>query len=527
MLIDSRDLAGGTELRADVCIVGSGPAGATIALELEGSGLDVLVLEAGGLDVEPEQQDLYEAEMTGEVFGSRDEPVPVSQTRLRTLGGTSQHWSGFCRPLRPVDLEPRPELGRPGWPISYDELSQHYERAAEILQLGPARFDHGYWSDAADIGPVLVDDDVVETVVFQISDVRFGSTYRPALDAARDVRVITHMSVTGIVPDESGRTVDRLEVATVGGKRFTVRARRLVIATGGIETPRLLLASAPGRGGVGNDSDEVGRGFCEHGQGRIAIGVLSRTPEEMTAYNLPAVAAPAGRVSGDDLRLQAALLLSDETVRKEGIMGVEAQLLTVARTEAEPEILAGIGLGDVTDLVPTVDGTGTMASFLVIGEQARHPESRITLGDAVDGLGMPRPRLHWVVSDDDRRSYVRGVELMAQRLGAAGVGRMQLVAGAVGPNPEGEGFLGRMAIDAEAIDPTDFPLLQANHHCCTVPMSADPSSGVVDRDLKVWGFEDLHLAGSGVFPTAGVTSPTISIVALSVRLAQHLQGELS
>lgn len=528
MLFDIRDLADGTELRADVCIVGAGPAGLTIALELEGSGLDVLVLESGGLDYDQDLQDLYDVEMTGERFGAEGAPVPVSATRLRHFGGTSNHWAGFCRPLREVDLEARPALGRPGWPIGYDELTRHYDRALDILEIGPFRFDPEYWAGQGDVGPTLIGDDTVETVLYQLSPTRFGSRYLAPMEQARDVRVALFANLVGIVAAESGRTVERLDLATMTGRSMTAVADRYVIATGGIETARLLLASARERGGIGNERDLVGRGFCEHGQNTLGIATFARTPEELRAYGRITLASPLGRGPGGEITLQGALLLSDETLRREELLGVEAQLYLEPIGEPAPTVVAGPSLSDAGELLRSFDGADptTMVGFSVTAEQAPHPSSRITLTDEVDALGMPRAALHWVVSDDDRRSILRGLEIVGARLGAAGAGRLQITAGMLEPSGD-PGLLARFQIDPSAFDPTGFHLAHANHHCCTVPMSADPSGGVCDADLKVWGFEDLHLAGSGVFPTAGVASPTISIVALSVRLAAHLRVALT
>lgn len=528
MLVDTRELADGTELRADVCIVGSGPAGLTVALELQGSGLDVLVLESGGFEVTEELQDLYEAEMVGEQFGSPDDPAPVSSTRLRYFGGTSMHWSGYSRPMRAVDLEPRPELGRPGWPITYDELTTHYHRALELLEIGPYRFDHEYWGEQVGMGPALVDDDVVETVVVQISQTKFGDRYRQAMEQASDVRVALHANLVGIVPTESGGSVQHLEVATLTGRNLRVVADRYVIAAGGIETARLLLASARDRGGIGNANDLVGRGFCEHGQNTLGLAVLDRSLDDLGAYVRTQVPHPSGLGPDGMMFVQAAMLLSDETLRREEMLGIEVQLYALPLDDVGPEYVSGPTLQDTADLIRTFD-TGrpsTMVGLQVISEQRPQPDSRITLAEDVDALGMPRARVDWRISDDDRRNIVRGMETVGARLGAAGAGRLQVTAGSLQPSGE-MGLLGRFRLDPAAIDPTGFHLAHANHHCCTVPMSADPSHGVCDADLRVWGFEDLHLAGSGVFPTAGVTSPTVTIVALSVRLAQHLRSVLT
>lgn len=524
MFLDARTLADGTELRADLCIVGSGPAGLTIALELEDSGLDIVVLESGGFDYEDELQALYDVDMVGEQFGAEGSPIPVSATRLRYFGGTSNHWAGYSRPLRRIDVEPRPELGRPGWPITYDDLVSNYDRALEILDIGPYEFGLDYWNEQGDVGPAVIDDDVVESVVYQVSPTQFGTRYRDAMDAS-SVRVVTHANLVDIVPAESGRTVTRLDLATLTGRSLSAVADRYVIAAGGIETARLLLASARERGGIGNDNDLVGRGFCEHGQNTLGVATFAPGVDDLRAYSRVDVPSPLGRGPDGMISLQTTLVLTDETLRREEILGTEAQLYSLPLDEDPPRAVSGPSVVDAGDLLRTFDvrPPQAMVGFSVVSEQSPNPDSRITLTDELDALGMPRAALDWRVSDDDRRSIVRGLEIMGARLGAAGAGRLQITAGSLAPSGEG-GLLSRFEVDPAATDHTGFHLAHSNHHCCTVPMSADPSTGVCDADQKVWGFEDLYLAGSGVFPTAGVTSPTVSIVALSVRLAAHLRA---
>lgn len=516
MFRDARSLAPDEVVTAATCVIGAGAAGITVARELAERGHDVLLLESGGLEYEEEVQALHEMEMTGRTFGPADDPYPVTTTRLRFFGGTTNHWAGYCRPLRPVDLEPRPGLARSGWDLPYDELSRWYPRAAQILGLPTDRFDPDHWAGHGH-GPPLLHDDEVETVVFQLSTVRFNAAFRDELDRSERITVLLHANATRLRTDESGRRVTTVEVRTLEGGTAAVEPQVVVLALGGLETPRLLLASGD-RGGLGNDHDLVGRFFCEHLQNTLGFAVVTGPPEALAAYG-----RQPRQVEGREIVVQSALVLSDEVLRREGLLGLEVQLLAADLAGDDvPATVSGPSLRQLGALLGASGGAGAASAVLcqVFAEQELNPRSRVTLTGELDALGMPKAALHWAHTDLDRRSIERGLAVVGRALGRTGLGRLQRTLGSAVAG-SGTGLLSRFDIDPAAANP-DFHLAHGNHHMCTTRLAADPTEGVVDPDLRVHGTANLYVAGSSVFATPGVAAPTITLVALAIRLADHL-----
>lgn len=522
MLLDVRELADGAVLRARTCVIGGGAAGVTTSMALADRGHDVLLLESGGLEGDAATQELYEAEMTGRQWGPEDAPTPVVATRLRLLGGTTNHWAGYCRPLRPIDFEARAGLTRSGWDIPQEEVESWYPAAGDVLRLPSEHFDPPHWHAETDHPlPLLAgeDDDHFTGVVFQLSPVNFGATYRKALEDSERITVALWANATAVRTGESGRTVDEIVVKTLAGTTVTVLPEIVVVAVGGIETPRLLLASNQ-RGGLGNERDLVGRTFCEHFQNTLGFGVVTPAPADLAGHLRQTYA-----VEGGEAVIQSALVVKDEVLRDEGLLGMEVQLLPLPFPGDDvPATLAGPSMADLAGLAPLLVGDPVRSVILaqVNAEQELNPSSRITLADDVDALGMPRAAVHWAHTDLDRRSILTNLRLLGRDLGRRQLGRLQVVAGSARPGGDGTGLLGRFQIDPARADELDFHLAHGNHHMCTARLADDPAQGVVDRNARVHSVENLYLAGSSVFPTPGVASPTITIVALALRLADHL-----
>jgi choline dehydrogenase-like flavoprotein len=489
MFLDGRGVADRSVLRADVCILGAGAAGITIARELAGRGIRVLVLESGGLAFESSTQDLAAGEVAGH-------PYPALESaRVRAFGGSTAHWNGWCRPFDAVDFEERPGIPHSGWPITLAELVPYYARAQPLCQLGPYEYDGGHWARETGSRRLQLGGESFETSIFQFSPpTRFGAVYRRELAAARNVRVLLHSNVTLIVPDEARRRVDRLEVATLTGRRFEVRARRYVLACGGIENARLLLAS-----GVGGPA--VGRFFADHPHSPVGLAVL------------PAEVAPFydGVVSAGSTRVRAALATTPSLARTGALLRAS---MTFEPLETDPYIdhhdereqrLAAFGR-DVASVAASLEEAPLRVYALYMrSEQAPNPASRVSLADERDALGMRRARLEWRLSDLDRGSTKRMVRLLAETVGRFGIGRV----------------FSRPASDAGFWDRVGAGF----HHMGTTRMGTDPRTAVVDRDCRMLGVENLSVAGSSVFATSGYSNPTLTIVALALRLADRLARE--
>ena len=145
----------------DLVIIGTGPAGITIANEFAGSGTRVVVLEGGGLIPTEESIDVYRADVVG---WPTSNPAAI---RARYLGGTSNMWTGHCRPFESVDFENRAGIPYGGWPITRDELDPFYERAHAVCQLGPYEFNVAEWSERSGLEPLDLDDSLIETKLSQ------------------------------------------------------------------------------------------------------------------------------------------------------------------------------------------------------------------------------------------------------------------------------------------------------------------------------------------------------------------------
>ncbi len=526
--IDCNELSDGAEIRVDVCIVGAGAAGITIAAELDGGSRSVCLLESGGQHLEEDVQALYDLDNVG---------YPIRENfmaRVRYFGGSCNLWAGRAMKLSPVDFEARDWVPHSGWPVGSAELDRYTERAEKVLRL-PAfgRFeDLSSLTDITDRERGLFDGAALQpsTVLWGTKPLRFGPVYREALARSANVRVYLGGNATEILANESRHEVQGVVARTMGGKRFTVIARTYVLACGGLENARLLLANE-----LGNDHDNVGRYYLDHPRvlyGRIRLNKPARLPYLL---GLPLA----------DGKVQFGIGLSERVQREEGLLNsylsLEPQLSKFAeeqygRTVNVMKVLLRRGhaggrfqfpasMTDVREMIYLLTPKELMPHFLyryyamvkrltrrtisashltVINfcEQAPNPDSRVTLGAERDRLGIRKLELNWRMGGDEVRSLRRLHELLGERVEATGVGTLET-----------------------RFSETELPgFTDASHHIGTARMASDPRQGVVDADCRVHGLSNLFVAGSAVFPTAGHANPTFSIVALSLRLADHLKG---
>jgi choline dehydrogenase-like flavoprotein len=531
MLEDGRRVPRGSVLDADLCIIGAGAAGITIARALAGSSLSVVLLESGGLQPDAKTQALYKGEQTGEPFLGGSGKLGLDVVRLRYLGGTTNHWAGWCRPLEPIDFGPTSARPDDAWPIDRSTLDPWYEQAVSVVQIGPFEFEHPYWATQGAGAPFL-ESDAVLTRMIQISfPLSFGDVYRDDLKRAQNVRTILHANVLRMNTDESGATVTDVDVTTLSQNEWKVRARAFVLATGGIEVPRLLLASNGRRAaGIGNEHDLVGRYFMEHMDVHAGFAVLSAPEDSLSLYKGFTLPVPEGRIAGRSYGVKGAHILSEDTLQQERLLGVEVTIAaTTVGDHSEPKQRHGVDDLDVVALSKQLDGAPwpTVAYVRALGEQSPNPESRVTLARNKDPLGMPRVDLDWRLTGDDRESIRRSVQLIADELGRAGAGRLQVGVGGVsfvgGADPAQ--FEAYRVVPAD-FDSLDYPVGVGFHHMGTARMHSDPTKGVVDEQCRVHSTTNLFIGGSAVFPTSGTSTPTFTIVALALRMADHLRQEV-
>ncbi|HWY14661.1 MAG TPA: GMC family oxidoreductase [Rhizomicrobium sp.] len=493
--MDARSVHTGSTIDTDLAIVGGGPAGISLALALASAPIRVLLLESGGSHFEPATQSLYAGEETGVSY------IPLENTRLRYLGGCSNHWGGWCRPLDPVDFEPRATLAHSGWPFGRAEIEPYFARAQSLVEAGPFIYDEtGKWANALG-APIHLAPGGVYTTFFQFSKQRgsilpthFGERYGEDLRRIGNLQALLHANVTGLRLSTDAARLDHLDVATLAGNRFKVKPKFVVLAAGGIETPRLLLASNDVMtAGVGNAQDLVGRFFADHPiPGQTATLVLF-DGHVAPYYQLPQAANGA--------YFRAAFAPRDDFRRAHGVPGA------LATVEGEVQ-LDGVGLAALAETAGALgmDASSMRAFTLGCGmELAPDPDRRVTLTSRKDALGMPRLKLDMRVSDDDFAQYRNTLKELGRQLLAARTGMIRLL----------------HTSRAEWLAGMDW----GNHHMGTTRMSIDPRRGVVDANSKVHGVGNLYVAGSSVFPTYGASNPTLNLIALVLRLADHLKRQ--
>jgi choline dehydrogenase-like flavoprotein len=528
MFVESRSLPDGTSIETDICVIGAGAAGIAIAHSLIGSGLRVAVLESGGFDGEPATQALA----AGTLRGPGREPIDVS--RLRQFGGSTNHWAGWCRPLDAVDFQARPGMPGSGWPIARATLDPFYARAMALCELGPDDWADiaGWMPDAPPFDPARL-----ALRLFQVSPpTRFGETYRAALQAAANVTVHLHANATELLTDAEARRVERVSVRSLDGGSFSVTAREVVLATGGLENARLLLLSRRTRAtGLGNGDDMVGRYFMDHpwvplaGLVRFTAPVpplllgeqplrgtsafaslypspaLLRLPRDPIG-NFRAVFTPLARVSEGLDSLRALLGAAAGLTWPADAWAHLGRILADADLAADRMYRRLTGAATSPFTTPPRLGAPPRGAIIDLNlEQAPNPDSRVTLGHDRDALGQPRLVVDWRLGETERRTFAAALHLLGLEFGRLGLGRVNVAA-------------------AETWPPAD--LRGSRHHMGTTRMSTSPRSGVVDSDCRVHGMANLSIAGSSVFPTSGPANPTLTIVALALRLADSLRRRL-
>lgn len=523
MFVDTRQVPAGTRLEAEVCIVGAGAAGITLARQLAARRVDVCLLESGGMEYDAATQSLHAAEIVGRAYHD------VEQTRLRYFGGTTNHWSGWCSRLDPIDFAPRAFLPSDGWGLTLADLDRYYDPAAEICQLPVPTFDQQ--AIAAGLPPLfrqpLGDYGAVARTWQMSPPTRFGEVYGPDLAAAPNVRCLLYANVTAIELTDGGGAVDRLHVKTLDGDSVHVAARVFVLATGGIENARLLLQPTPARPqGIGNETDQVGRHFMLHpmlnvgevlaagsnaallrGEHDDFVGGLSVAEAEQDRHRLPnhVVNFIAGRPRWV---LPAAVATLRQRFRepfKEPDAIVDDLALVLGDLDGVAQYAYDRARRGMAGVFGEPQAPPDVYTALLRMEQAPNPDSRILLTDERDPLGVRRAAMDWRLAEGEEDGVRRTVQRIAEVIGALSIGRMQVA-------------------DWLADEHSSFPswIDGDYHHIGATRMSDTPASGVCDWNGRVHSVANLYMAGSSTFHTGGSANPTLTIVAMALRLGDHL-----
>jgi choline dehydrogenase-like flavoprotein len=524
MLLDFRSVESGAKLETDVGIIGAGAAGITIALELMKSRIGVYLLESGGFNNDLSTQSLYKGESIGLPY------YPLENTRLRFFGGSTNHWTGLCAPLTEIDFEARPWVPYSGWPISRADLEPYYARAQPVLNLGPYFYDERIWK-LLRVAPLQFNPDKIRTTFWQFSNpiARLGQKYKAALEQADRVRLLVNGNVINIQTNKTGSTVQFVDIATLEGKRARLWAKRFILACGGLENPRLLLVSnRVEQAGIGNRQGLVGRFFTEHLHGDIGELVSDDYARLLNIYL---------KKTQDGQSYLPALQLGTVTQRMERVLNSAVEIQEVTKLDSgwqtAKNLYEKIRQGQKIDDLPSaiwriVKDFDQIASnayrrfvlgkfipppterikFFSFAEQSPNPDSRVTLSDQKDALGINRIKLDWRLSDLDRYSIATLVKTLAAEFGRLNSGRVR-------------------AHNWVLADSADWGknIWGGNHHMGTTRMADSPQFGVVDKNCRVHGVANLYVAGSSVFVTGGYANPTLTVIALALRLADHVKSQ--
>lgn len=521
------------EHRTDVCIIGTGVAGITLARRLLAAGHEVVLLESGGIDHEAASAALNAGDVIGEPY------YDLERARLRFFGGTTAIWGGRVAELDPIDFERRDWVEHSGWPIDHASLRGYYAEARAGFGL-PQRAGEAADLERAGVELPHFDADRLALKLWSFDDCFNRFTFAACRDLREHPRctILTHATATEICTDAQARTATAVAVRSLGGRRLSVHARAVVLAAGGIENPRLLLASrSVMRTGLGNSHDLVGRFFMEHPHargGRVdsaqpwqLLNVFGRS-HHGAGQRLAAFIAAAAPLQARLRMLNTSLTIAPRQPAqarqfwgmrayarvKHGVAPTRAGRFLWMRTKRTAQALQH----HVDPLRPwLLHRLGRVElALLVRSEQAPNPHSRVTLSDRCDALGMPRVRLDWRLGELD----VHSVE---QLVGALGAEFERLGLGRVHAAPWLSDASRRWQID---------PLVSAHpiggyHHMGTTRMADSPVRGVTDAFGRVHGIDNLYIAGSSLFPTSGWANPTLTIVALAMRTADRLALQLS
>jgi len=525
MFIDARSLGEGDVHRYDLCIVGAGAAGISIAREFIGRRESVCLLESGGLDFDPDTQALAAGDDVGQPYFS------LVSNHLRYFGGTTNHWAGNCFPLSEIVMKPRDWLDQPSWPLDLEQMNPYYERAYRLIGLPDRPWDLSHWLARTDARLLPLMPGALEPVPVQVKPQRFGQVYRDELKQAVNVDVHHWANLTEFETDPEGHSVRRAHLQCLSGRTYAVEANRFVLAAGGVENARLLLVSNRVQpAGLGNRHDQVGRYFQDHP--RLIAGELHPQVNERPGRAFGSLKDGDVRVSvqyrvapaiqAERRIMQSAVALKPvppdwvtNPSEELSVMSYRHILRQFKRARMPEEFgnhLANVfsDLGAVTRYAygelrygdePPVDHYRCWVRF----EPVPNPDSRITLSDKTDALGMRRPRVRWALADEDRHTVRETMRLLAAEAGRSGYGRVR-----------------SFVEEEDWAWPADT--FGGRHEMGTTRISEDPRRGVVDKNCRVHGLSNLYVAGSSVFPTSGSGWPTMTLIAMALRLADHLKS---
>ncbi len=510
MHIDAKNLENNSVIEGDICIIGAGTSGLSIALDWLNTSYKVILLEGGGFEYDDKVQELYAGKTTGQKY------FPLKSTRLHYFGGTTGHWAGMCSPLDDIDFKKRDWIPDSGWPINNKDLDPFYAKANDVLKLGPYNYEYDYWNkELPNLNPFPLDEKVIWNKMWQFSQARYGNIYKETIVKAKNIHLYTYANAVDIKTEDNVSKVNEVIVKNYAGKTHMVKAKHFIMACGAIQNARLLLASnSQATQGLGNANDLVGRYFMEHLEIASAELWLSKPfPTDLYSWDYGVTKASAELAITEDVQKKEKILngtvsLLPLSVGKYQIPRMETWQDEDPRKSADNMFK---NWGEAKEKAKAEKGNIERAFQLNTRiEQAPNRNSRVTIGLEKDELGVPRANLHWELTALDKKSVRKIFHILGRQFGLANIGRIKLME-----------FL-RDENDDTFPDSTNGGW----HHMGTTRMSDDPKQGVVNSNCRVHGISNLFIAGSACYATSGAPNPTLTLTALSLRLSNHLKEKM-
>lgn len=460
-----------------VIVIGSGPAGTTIARKVAQAGIPVAIFEAGGEEYSEESQDFYKGKTVGDPYFDLD------VTRLRYFGGSSNHWAGWCRVMDALDFEPKAWVPNSGWPIRRSDIEPYLDEVHDILDLVPFRDD------------IAISDDIRWVQLIKSPAVRFGEKFRDEIAASKTIALVLNTYVTELQGD--GTQLTGARIWSQGKDQGIATAEYYVSCTGGLENSRLLLwSNEKSNGGVVPHAAALGRYWMEHPQFEGGNVIMNSA----TQFEMDEVSEAFFSPSREAMEREQILNFGIRFIQMpyHGAKWLVAELACVAPETAEW-------------LSEELGARLRCAAQLYVGwEQSPRADNFVALSATErDALGIPRVELHWQKGELERRTLLEGLRLFGKTLAERDYGRLRIADWVLNGDPY----------------PTDQELA-GHHHMGGTRMGNDPATSVVDRNCRVHGMRNLFVGGSSVFATSGQCNPTTTIVALAARLGDHLARQV-
>lgn len=517
MIINFNNLDNRVTQLYDICIVGSGAASLAMASQLFDTKIQVLILEAGGEIITDKDQKIYETI-------NKLHPFPGSMDgRFRVFGGSTTKWGAQSLPLEKSDFNVREWIPNSGWPILYDEVAKYYPKVDEFLNLNPL----SYHSDIFNLtkkAPLKADSKLTLNFSKWSPQPNIRENFRKKLSSSSNITLIQNANVKSINLAEDLKSVKSLTTVNFEGKEINFLAKKFVLACGGIENARILLASnKQSIKGIGNNNDLVGRYLQDHPNAHIA----TLYPNNKSAQHYFNYFYKKGT------RFLPRFIFSKEFIEENKILNSSAYFSFISATDDSftlaKELYRKYRRGNLNrhDLVPFIKifknipdlfkisyqyffykriyTPNALIKLNLMTESTPNKENRVTLSDEKDELGMPKAIISWEGDDILQKTFKRCSDFIKQYFD--------------------ENNLGDLVLD-NWVNERDWysHIKDAKHHIGTTRMGRSDQDGVVDSNCKVFNIDNLFIAGSSVFPTSGHSNPTTTIIALSFRLVNHLKN---